>query len=276
VIAAIFALAAVAPAPASCEVLDYGSWHESAAESWDFRWPSAGDPQLTIIGAEHVRDPAHPQFPKIAAAFAAANPTLVFFEGPDRGVRADAETTIRETGESGYARFLASQAGLETRSLEPSPADQLRTLSAVFPPDQVLLFFTLREAARLRDREHKSGAALDAAIAVLLTKAAAFAGPLGGALPFRDVPGLSAAARSYWPNRDWRSLPGDWFSPTADDAKTGGLFLGAINRADSTNRNRHMVAMLAAAVKSGARPFVVVGRNHVPMQAPALRCALRS
>ena len=50
--------------------------------------------------------------------------------------------------------------------------------------------------------------------------------------------------------------------------------MGAINRASSEFRNRHMYAVLAGAARSGERVFAVVGRNHVPMQAPALACAL--
>jgi hypothetical protein len=270
------AILAGAVAPARCEALiaDYGSWREAPGQAWDFRWPAAGAAKLTLIGAEHRRDPAQPQFARISAAFAEAKPTLVFFEGPDRGVRADAETTIRETGESGYARFLAKQAGIPARSLEPFPPEQMKSLLAQFPADQVFLFFVLREAARLRDREGKSDQALDAAVAQMLTKVAPLAGAAGVPLPFSDVPGLGAAAARYWPKRDWRTFPGGWFSPLANDKETGGVFLGAVNRADSNNRNRHMVRLFSEAVKAGERPFVVVGRNHVPMQARALACAL--
>lgn len=264
-------LLALAAAPAAqCDVPDYAAWRETPGQSWDFAWPAAGERRLTIIGAEHLRDPANAQFRRIADAFAAAKPSLVFFEGPDRGVRAEGESTIRETGESGYVRFLATSAGIPARSLEPSPPAQMKALLAQFPPDQVLLFFVLRESARLRDREGKSGPALDSAVSALLAKIAA----LGAPLPFRDVPGLESAAKGYWPARDWRSLPAAWFSPLADDKATGGVFLGAINRADSNNRNRHMAALFADAVGKGERPFVVVGRNHVPMLAPALRCRL--
>lgn len=265
-------LAFAAPAAAACDVLDYATWREAPGQSWDFAWPPSGERRLTVAGAEHSRDPAHPQFARIAAAFAAVKPTLAFFEGPDRGVRADAATTIRETGESGYVRFLAAQAGIPARSLEPSPPEQMKALFARFAPDKVLLFFVLRETARLRDREGKSGAALDAAVSALLVKAAG----LGAALPFRDIAGLEAAANAYWPGRDWRSLPAEWFSPLADDKVTGGVFLAAINRADSNNRNRHMTALFADAVAKGERPFAVVGRNHVPMIAPALRCGLKA
>ena len=264
-----FLLAAAEPAAACPDVLDYRAWRESPGQAWDYRWPEAA-PRLVMIGASHSRDPAHPQFARIASEFAAARPTIAFYEGPDRGERATAEETIRETGESGYLRFLARAAGAQVRTLEPSPAEQFGMLVAQFPADQVLLFFVLRETVRLRDREKLSGDALDAAVAKLLAHAAKAA----PGLPFTDLAGLDAAARTYWPDRDWRAAEAKWIGPGADDAKTGGVFIGAINRADSMNRDRHMVRIFSEAVKAGERPFVVVGRNHVPMQAPALACAL--
>jgi hypothetical protein len=274
-LASILTLALAAAPALRCDVLDYSGWREAPDQQWDYRWPAATDTTVTIMGAEHARDPAHEQFARIAKEFANARPTLALFEGPDRGVRDSADKTISETGESGYLRFLAQQAGIEARTLEPSPADQIRMLHAEYPADQVALFFVLREAARLRDREGKTGEALDAAVASLLQKIRPLADSIDFALPFSDVAGLQAAAARYWPGRDWRTLPSGWFSPTADDARTGGVFTGAINKADSRNRDRHMVRLISEATKAGERPFVVVGRNHVPMQAPALDCLLR-
>ena len=50
--------------------------------------------------------------------------------------------------------------------------------------------------------------------------------------------------------------------------------MAAINAASSEARNAHMYRVLSRAALSGERVFAVVGRNHVPMQAEALRCAL--
>jgi len=50
--------------------------------------------------------------------------------------------------------------------------------------------------------------------------------------------------------------------------------MGRINAASSEVRNLHMYRVLARAALSGEKVFAVVGRNHVPMQAPALACAL--
>jgi hypothetical protein len=110
----------------------------------------------------------------------------------------------------------------------------------------------------------------------MLRKMGPMASAMGLSEPFADLPALDAAARKYWPNRDWRTLPADWFSPSADDKTTGGVFLGAINRADSANRDRHMFGLISDAVKSDEQVFVVVGRNHVPMIAPALDCGLKA
>ncbi len=254
-------VAAVCP-----DVLDYGSWKPAASTVWDFRGTG-----VKVIGAEHSRDPSHEQFGRIAFAFDTAKPTLVLFEGPDRGTAGSRDEAIRTGGESAFARLLAKDAGIPTRSLEPSPGEQLKALAGDFPQDQVMLFFVLREAARLRDREHLSGEKLDGAVAALLQKAAGM-----GPMPFTDLAGLDAAFRKYWPDRDWRRADARWFDPLADDAATGGKFFAAINRANSTNRNRHLVKLLTEASAKGERVFVVVGRNHVPMITPALQCALAS
>ena len=258
-------MGAAAAAAATCpDVVDYGSWKATVSTSWDFR--GAG---VAVLGAEHSRDPSHEQFARIASAFASAKPTLVLFEGPDRGVATSREETIKAGGESAFARLLAKGAGVPARSLEPPPGEQLKALAGTFPEDQVMLFFVLREAARIRDREHLSGQKLDGAIATLLQRAAGM-----GPMPFVDLVGLDQAFRKYWPDRDWGTVDARWFDPLADDAATGGKFFAAINRANSTNRNRHLVKLLTDAAGKGERVFVVVGRNHVPMIAPALECAL--
>jgi len=271
--AAVAALAQPALDACFARMPDYAAWREAPDQVWDYRW-SGETGAVTILGCEHLRDPAHPQFARFAAAFAEAQPTLALFEGPDRGVDGSEEATIRNMGESGQLRFLARAAGVPVRSLEPSPGQQIGMLLAEHPIDRVLLFFTLREAARLRDREGATGAGLDASVGALLQRVAELGGGAGLRLPFTDVPGLERAAARYWPGRDWRTIPANWFSPGADDAETGGAFLGAINRADSTNRNRYMVQEIATAARRGERVFVIVGRSHVPIQAPALDCAL--
>lgn len=264
---------------AACEdrLLSYSDWREGPDTVWDLEIPGGPGGGLSYVGARHSRDPADPQFTRIEAAFRAAAPTVVFYEGPDRGVGADGPDTITTRGESGYVRWLAAQAGVRTAPLEPSPLDQFRALSERFPADQVELFFVLREAVRLRDREHLAAGALDDAVGTLLSRLAGMTAGDGVELPFADLEGLQAAYARYWTDgSDWRASPSAWFDPLADDAETGGRFMAAINAGSSEVRNVHMYRVLARAALSGGQVFAVVGRNHVPMQAEALRCALTS
>jgi hypothetical protein len=269
IIAAMLALSApVGEGPACAAIPDYASWKEEPGQVWDYRGNG-----IVVIGAVHTRDPAHEQFARIATMFEREKPTVAFFEGPDRGIAPTSEETIRTAGESGYLRFLASAKGVETRSLEPSPGEQMKALLTDFPADQVLLFFVLREATRLGDREGLSGETLAAAVGKLLGRVREMAAAAGQPLPFGDIGGLQSRFQHYWPGRDWKTADARWFSPTADDAETGGVFAGRINRADSANRDRHMAALLSRAAAESRRPIAVVGRNHVPMLAPQLDCA---
>ena len=262
-------------APAACEarIVQYAGWREGPGQTWTFTATSADGSAISVFGAEHSRDPAQPQFREIASAFAAARPTAAFYEGPDRGLAGNLDEAIRTQGESGYLRFLAAQSGLKARSLEPGPAELMTSLNSKFDADSIMLFFTLREAARLRDREHLSGAALDAAVTTLLGKAAPLAAKAGLKSSITDIASLAAAARKHWPETDWRTFPSAWFTPGQGPADA--KFLPAINTAVSEARNLHMTRLFTAAAQQGGRVFVVVGRNHVPMIAPALQCAMR-
>lgn len=266
-------LALVQPAACDAALVPYAGWREASDQSWDFASPGDRGARLTVIGVQHVRDPAHPQFARLAAAIAGPGRRVVFYEGPDRGVGSDLTDTVTRLGESGAVRFLAREHGLEVRSLEPPPVAQAQALLTRFPAEQVVLYFVLRQAAQLRERDGVSGAALDGAITTLLQRMAPLAQAAGVAEPIADLGALQSATTRYWPDRDWRALPLAWFSPLADDARTGGLFLAAINRAESEARNRHMFAAIMASVQAGERPMVAVGRNHVPMLAPAFTCA---
>ncbi|HEY0599510.1 hypothetical protein [Brevundimonas sp.] len=262
---------------AACEgrLLSYADWRETPDTVWDLDISAEGGGRLTYVGARHSRDAADPQFAGIEAALRAAAPTVVFYEGPDRGVGVDGADTITTRGESGFVRWLAARHGARTAPLEPSPVEQFRALQERFPADQVELFFVLREAARLRDRERLSPAALDEAVATLLTRLNGIAAEASLDLAFTDLGGLQTAFAAYWTDgSDWRAAPSAWFDPATDDAVTGGRFMAAINAASSEVRDVHMYRMLARAARSGERVFAVVGRNHVPMQAGALRCAL--
>ncbi len=227
-----------------------------------------GRGELFYIGVpNHTSDPDDPFFGRLDSLAARFRPTVVFFEGPDRGVHSTREATIRMLGESGYARFLAAQMGASTAGLEPPPPADFAAVAETVGAEKAALFFVLRETARLRDRRGLAGDSLRAAIAALLEKAA----PMG--LPITTTERLDVLTRAHVDaTLDWTAVPGAWFDPLRFDDQAH--FFPTANRASSHFRNQHMAQVLATAVGNGERVLAIVGRHHLPMQSDALHCLL--
>jgi hypothetical protein len=130
----------------------------------------------------------------------------------------------------------------------------------------------LRETARLRERRGLKEEELKQTVAKLLERAAA----MTGLAAFTTLEGLDAAYKRYWTDPPaWWQAPQSWFDPLKTSKETGGVFTNDINRLSSEYRNLHMYTSLAKEALAGKKVFAVVGRNHVPMQSAALRCALK-
>jgi hypothetical protein len=233
---------------------------------------TSGTGQLAYIGARHSSDPTDPQFAEIEKQWNAQRPQIAFYEGPNRPVPKDRTEAIQQTGESGFVRWLAARDGVQLGRLEPEPKDETNYLLQQFTPEQVGLFFTLREAARLRERRNMGEAEITRTIDQLLERAA----NMGlSAIPFRTSADVAQAYGRYWKEpAQWWQAPSRWFDPQAKSADTGGLFTNDVNAGSSAFRNITMVARLSEAVRQGRKVFAVVGRDHVSHQATALRCAI--
>ena len=262
--------------PDSCaaRLVGYGSRATPASSAESLLDLSTGTGRLLYFGAAHSSDPADPQFAAIRARWEQMKPTVAFYEGPARPEGATDEETIRQFGESGYVRFLAKQAGARIERLEPDPREEARYVLARFPADQVKLFYLLRETSRLRERRGLTEPQLRAAMEQMLQQVSTMLPELSAVIANTDE--LQAAYHRFWPQpANWWEAPSAWFDPMNTSAETGGIFTNDINRASSEFRDRHMAAALAREARRGERVFAVVGRDHVPSQAPALRCALR-
>jgi hypothetical protein len=255
------------------KLIRYNEWDrvKNPIRRLDLVSPSKG--RLYYFPAGHSSDPADPQFREIEKAWSEVKPTIAFYEGPNRPIAATRDETIKQTGESGFVRFLATRDGIEIARLEPPPQDEAAYIMQKFSPEQVKLFYVLREASRLRERRKLPEKELRAAITQLLERASQIKG-IGSVINNLDE--LDAAYRRYWKTPEhWWQAPEAWFDPLNSSANTGGIFTNEINTMSSEYRNRHMYEVLAKAALEGKRVFAVVGGNHVPMQEPALRCALK-
>ena len=268
-------LAAQAPQADACQdrIVAFADRPALASPEYFLAVNAAGGGRLTYFGAEHSSDPAHAQFAALETEWTKLRPTVVFYEGPARGEAATAEETIRQFGESGLARFLGRRDGARIERLEPDPRAEAAHVLQRFPPDQVKLFYVLREISRLRERRGLTPEQLQGAAAQMLQQINGMMPDLAGVVG--DVDELAAAYRRTWSEpADWWRAPARWFDPGKTSAETGGVFTNEINRASSEFRDVNMYQAILREVRKGERVFAVVGRDHVAAQAPALRCAL--
>lgn len=230
--------------------------------------------QLYYFGVFHTNNPNHPQFERLVNQFNETQPTIVFYEGPWRSLPTDPKQVIPRTGEAGFVQYLAQQSHIPTASLEPSRQDEINAMLQQFSPEQVKLFYVLRQVAELRDRWHlTSETELRNAVMSILDRFSAYDGLKTS---ITNVDELETWYRYYWEQpAEWWQAPSIWFNPVLTISETGGEFTNDLHRQASTFRNQHMVEILANAVNQGHRVMAVVGHSHIPLQASALHCAIK-
>ena len=261
--------------PSKCvdKLKSYEDWGRVKKTEFSLELAAKSGGKIVYYGAEHSTDLNHKQFREVEEAWTKLKPEIAFYEGPNRPIFDSREETIQKTGESGFVRFLAKRDGIPFVTLEPAPTDEFKFILEKFTFEQAILFFVLRETVRLRERQNLPEDKLKQAILQLLRRAQKIAG-------FEKMPTalseIEDAYKRFWATPvNWWEAPQAWFDPLKKSQATGGIFTNEINRRSSEFRNRNMYEMLAKKVLEGRRVFAVVGRNHVPMQAKALRCAFK-
>jgi hypothetical protein len=253
----------------SDRIVSYRDWPRIEAQAeWSIELAAPGGGALLLFGMQHSDDPADPAFAAIDRAWSAMRPTAGFYEGPDRPIQDSAPATISATGESGYVRFLARRDHIPVSRLDPDPRAEAAYVRARHSRDQLFVFYVLREAVRLRDRKGMSREQLPGAVKAMIAQAVA----RDLLHPSASLEEFEAAYRTHLGDPPaWAEAPAWWFSPLP---RSDEKWTHRVNRDSSELRNRNMFEVLVASVRAGNRVFAVVGRNHVPMIAPALRCAL--
>jgi len=258
---------------ARCEPLVLSQAEASRNSSRDFALDikGAAGSQLVYVGVHHTFDPADPQFVAMQRSWEELQPTEAFFEGPDGFVGDTLAASLQRSGEPGLVRYLASIARVPSRSLEPTREDEVTGLLRSFTAEQLVLFYVTRNLAAERDRRNLAGPDVSALIERELVRAHTTR-QLSIALP--DVAAFRAAYERWLPGMDPTVASARWFDPLRTSTETG-VFFNDVDRESSALRDVHMYRLLASAWRPGARIFAEVGRDHIPAQAAALRCALQ-
>jgi hypothetical protein len=256
----------------NCEdkLIRYSDFKESPDENYLLKLDYKKGGALLYFGAQHSADPKDEQFSEIKKAYLDFKPGIVFYEGSSCSVGKNEEETIRRFSEPGFIRFLALKDSIPAESLEPDRINEVKYILKKFTPEQAVLFYTLREASNLKERYNAPIEEIKEYVNQLLSRM-----PGLEANTIKNTGDLEKAYKKYWTvPAMWYDAPSVWFDPLKTSRETGGIFTNELNSESSHYRNVYMYKLLTKAVKEGRRVFVVVGRNHVPMQREAIKCAL--
>jgi hypothetical protein len=233
---------------------------------------AANGAQIEYFGVRHTYDPTDTQFVSMQREWQKLAPTIAFYEGTSARSGGSPDEAIRQDGEPGLLKFLAAKSGIVAHSFEPSREDEVNALLARFPPELLVMFYALRPVTERRTRLGASKPALDTAVAQSLAGAHRIE-RLKGVLP--DTAALRAAFAKLAPGVDPTNVPDDWFNPVPNSEQTGKGLFNNVNSASSLFRDVAIYRHLAEAARTpGARIFAEVGRDHIPAEAAALRCAV--
>jgi len=222
-----------------------------------------GKGALLYFGARHNYDPKNAQVAQIEKLWKEFRPTVAYHESTGTSLSKTVDEAVSKSGESGLVRFLAAQGKVPVFSLEPNRNDEVAMMLKTYTPEQIKLFFVLRQVPQFRER--KTDETLETFMTTFLSNVSRIAG-LESAPP-NTIAELDKSALWLSPQlKDWRTADRSWSDPVASQAYTN-----QIARLSSEFRDLHMVKLLIDKVKQGERVFAVVGGSHVVMQERALK-----
>lgn len=224
-----------------------------------------GKGALLYFGAQHIYDPKHAQTAQIEKLWKEFRPTVAYYESTGTSLSKTVDEAVSKSGEPGLVRFLAARDKIPAFSLEPNRNNEVAMMLKTFTPEQVKVFFVLRQVPQFRER--KTDETIETFMTTFLRNVSYISG-LENAPP-NTIAELDKSALWLSPQlKDWRTADRSWSDPVANQAYTN-----QIARLSSEFRDLHMVKLLIDKVKQGERVFAVVGGSHVIMQEPVLKAA---
>ena len=168
---------------------------------------------------------------------------------------------VRAYGEAGLVRFLAGRDQVPVATFEPPFGEEVAYLLKTYTPQQLKVFYALRQVTEERSREAPSS--VDDRINSWLSR---YLPAHGLKERPNNVAELTGACKELFPDlKDWRQVPEEWFGPRKEGHCTNKLV------GDSGDfRNRYIFRLLVDCAKRGDRVFAVVGSSHVVVLEPAL------
>lgn len=221
----------------------------------------AASGMLLFYGAEHTVDPKNPQIGDIESRWAAFQPTVAYNEGGNPPTWEDLGASVQFYGEAGLVRFLAGRDEVPVATFEPQFDEEVAYLLKTYTPQQLKVFYVLRQVTEERSRQASSS--VDDRINSWLSRYLPAQGLKNSPNTLTE---LTATCKELFPElADWHQVPDEWFGP-----RKSGHYTNKVAGDSGDFRNRFIFRLLANRVKRGDRVFAVVGSSHVVVLEPAL------
>jgi len=266
ILSLIFLLSVFSVTSAQEKSADIMTFDEYAKGSYSFPYIvelKIGKGALLYFGAQHNYDPKNAQVAQIEKLWKEFRPTVAYHESIGTSLSKTVEEAVSKSGESGLVLFLAARNKIPALSLEPNRNDEVAMMLKTYTPEQIKVFFVLRQVPQFNDRKNEQ--TIEEFIPIFLRNVSYIPG-LENAPP-NTVTEINKSCLWLSPQlQDWRTADRSWSDPAARKAYTN-----QIARLSSEFRDLHMVKLLIDKVKQGERVFAVVGGSHVVMQEPVLK-----
>jgi hypothetical protein len=209
---------------------------------------------VLIFGAEHTRDPKHPEIRRMAAAWRHFQPTVALVEGRLGFLLPRLMDPVKELGEGGKVKELAEKDNLPLYTWDLSKEELAKGLQQKFTAEQIALYQVLLPYFGTM-RFGKPSSPAD----YLQLDRAAYVG-LQDSL--KTVEDIDRVWRKHFPGMDWREV--------SDERPLPG-FLADIMTVTNDLRNQQLIAAVRELTAKGEKVFVVCGSSHAVCVAPAFK-----
>ena len=264
-----FMILMISAAMASAQPYRMMSWQEYS--SYSHSWPYimmiyTHEGGLLYFGVNHSHNPQNDQFYEIDALWKQFKPEIAFNEGNTPPLERSRNRAIRKYGEPGIVTYLAARDHVSLESIDSEPAKEVAELGKTFRPEQLALFYVLRQKLEYNRIPSPKPSLRDYL--------------QGWIKSYNEVAGLNIPPSSFAELQSTYSqiFPGRGSLMNASDSSVdptqAGSILNEISRASVEYRDQFMVAQISRAVLNGKRVFAVVGATHVVMQESAIRMLL--
>jgi len=216
--------------------------------------------KVIVLGVEHVKDAANPQFDSIRQYWDKYQPDVALVEGRMGFFFSWINDPIELYGESGLTSDLAKKNKADLFTWEPDRSDEIELLIKKHPAQKLAIFYSLRPFFGIPKTEREKNP--EALLQDLIDERTDYKHLKHTITTWQEVDSIW---KQDFPDIDWRTYPSGYGFPG---------YFNDIWNSSNLSRDEHMIQIILEQVNVGKTVFVTMGSSHAPRIENALRNAI--